>query len=510
LNIDLKYYFSVFLRRFHYFALVSALVSAVAVTAALLMPPKYNAVAKLLVESPQIPDDLAASTVQTGAVEQLQIVEQMLMTRANLLDIANRLRVFPQQGRMSPDEVVQGMHDATTIQTLSGKDEATLMVISFTGGNPNKTAKIVNDYVSLILQQNAVTRQDRAGKTLDFFQQQVDQLGAELDRQGSKILDFKNQNAAALPDSLEFRMSQQSILQDRVGVLDRDIASLNDQKNRLIAVFNQTGQVSSLADDLRTPEQKQLDALRDQLAQALAIYSSQNPRVKMLEAQIGQMEKVVQAQAPITDSAPLTSPLDIQLAEIDARTASLVDQKDGITKEIEAITASIDKTAANGIALSALERDHANIQAQYNSAVDRLSKAATGERIELLSQGQRISVIDQATVPDSPTSPNRMMIALGGVFGGVFMGLALLVLMELMNRSVRRPVDLVKKLGITPLAVLPYVRTKGETFSRRMGALAATLAVVLGVPAALYALHTYYLPLDLLVEQVMGKVGVRL
>ena len=58
MNLDLSFYFAVFLRRIHYFILVFALVTASALAAAYLLPPVYTARATLIVESPQIPGQL--------------------------------------------------------------------------------------------------------------------------------------------------------------------------------------------------------------------------------------------------------------------------------------------------------------------------------------------------------------------------------------------------------------------------------------------------------------------
>ena len=94
MKIDFRYYLSVFWRRFPYFIVVAAFFTSIGVTVAVLLPTEYEATATLLVESAQIPDELASATVRTAPTEQLQIIEQRLMTRANLLDTANRLEVF--------------------------------------------------------------------------------------------------------------------------------------------------------------------------------------------------------------------------------------------------------------------------------------------------------------------------------------------------------------------------------------------------------------------------------
>ena len=135
--------------------------------------------------------------------------------------------------------------------------------------------------------------------------------------------------------------------------------------------------------------------------------------------------------------------------------------------------------------------------------------AQTGDRIETRSRGQRISVIEQPAVPSQPTKPNRILIAGGGTAFGIMAGLALIVLLEVLNTTARRPEDLVKRFGITPFTTIPYIRTRQQTFVQRSFKLLVILAILIGIPAAIYAVHTYYLPLDLIADKVMNKLGVR-
>ncbi len=86
---DLKFYLSLFLRRLHYFLVISIAVSAIGLTMAYTLPPVYKAEARLLVEAPQI----TASTVQTESIELLQIIRQNILTRNNLLDLSRRFNV---------------------------------------------------------------------------------------------------------------------------------------------------------------------------------------------------------------------------------------------------------------------------------------------------------------------------------------------------------------------------------------------------------------------------------
>ena len=153
-----------------------------------------------------------------------------------------------------------------------------------------------------------------------------------------------------------------------------------------------------------------------------------------------------------------------------------------------------------------LQRDYDNIQTQYNDAVARLAQASTGERIEALSKGQRITVVEQAGAPDEPTSPNRPAIAAGGVFGGIGLGIAFVVLLEVMNRTVHRPVDLQTRLGIAAFATVPFIRTRGEVIRQRLMVATLLVVVVVSIPVGLFAVDRYYLPLDLLIARALDKI----
>ena len=503
------FYLALIWRRLPAMLLIVLLTAGLGVAVAVQSPEVYSTSARLLVERAEIPDSLAASTVQTDAAEQLDVIEQRLMTRTNLIEVANKFSVLPNSSNMTPDAILEQMRERTTIRTTSGRNSATLMTISFETNDPRIAASVVNEYVTLILDENVRYRTNWAEGTEFFFRQEVERLSGDLDIQKDRILRFKQTNSDALPDNLEFRLNRQTMLQERIAEGQRRIAELTEQKERITAVYQASGGLGMMNVENLTPEQRQLRDLQSQLNEALTVYSAENPRVKLLQTRIDQLETVVAAQSggmnPGTEPA---SVLDVEIGQIDAQIDVINRQLTAAETELEAVSDSISRTPANAIALEALERDYANIQSQYNAAVARLAQAQTGERIELMSKGERITVLEQASVPTDPTGPNRPRIAQAGILAGFALAAGLFVLLELLNTAIRRPKELTTALGITPFAVLSYIETDAERRRRRLLWTILIGGGLLAIAGALWAIQTYYLPLDLVFTRVVEKLGL--
>jgi capsular polysaccharide biosynthesis protein len=106
------------------------------------------------------------------------------------------------------------------------------------------------------------------------------------------------------------------------------------------------------------------------------------------------------------------------------------------------------------------------LRLQYQDISQKLLSAQNSARMAQEQKGERLSVIDPPVVPDKPTSPNRLLLIIGGIVGGLGLGLALALMLELILRPIRG-VDQIGSMGLEPLAVVPTFspdRPKGRGF----------------------------------------------
>jgi len=368
---------------------------------------------------------------------------------------------------------------------------------------------VTNQLTTNILELNRGIRDSIAGNTAAFYQQEVDRLSDALADLEAQIVNFESENADSLPNSLDFRRAEMSRIQARLLAIDTQRQTLVDQKAQLERVINNPG-TSTLPSAQQSPEERQLLALTGQLAQARSIYSDTHPNVLQLKAQIKVLEDAISGQVVTTDGTVSTAPtqLELQVQSIEALIRAGQQEGSRLETQMAEIQATIDQTPIVTMGLNALNRRYGSQQSQYNTAVERLNTAATGESIEVRQQGERFEVIDQPTRADEPESPNRIFIAGVGLVGGLAAGLGLVILLELLNKSIRRPSELVSALGIQPFATVPYIATQGEIMRKRLRMIAGFLTFAIGVPALLYIIHYQYMPIDLIISKVVERFGL--
>ena len=102
-------------------------------------------------------------------------------------------------------------------------------------------------------------------------------------------------------------------------------------------------------------------------------------------------------------------------------------------------------------------------------------------------------------------SPRFVCVA---VWFGAALAAGFFMVLELLNSVIRRPAELQSKFGIVPLAIVPYMESRRERLIRRSALIGAVIAVVIGVPAALWYIDTQYMPLDVLASKVMDRLGL--
>jgi uncharacterized protein involved in exopolysaccharide biosynthesis len=493
------------------------------VTVVMLQPSVYAATARILIEAQQIPDELARSTVTQSATERIALIQQRLLTRQNVLEIAQQYNVFRHLPDATPTEIVEQMRQSTVIagnaarSARRGNTTTTGVDIVFRARDAQTAARVANELVTRVLAENTQARTERASSTVAFFEEEVRRLTQQVDGVSSQIVAFKTQNEASLPQTLESRRAELTGLRERRAARDAQRLALEARRRDLQRSL-EIGSGGLVTDQQRSADLAELNRLRAQLVQQRATLSESHPTVRVLAARINALETAISQPAATPTGTAATPGLNtsgqamMTLAEIeriDGQLSGLDNQDELDEARAVDLERSISETPAVEVALANLERTLSALQLQLRDASIKQAQAQTGERLEVSQQAERFEVVEQAIAPDRPVSPNRPRLIAVGSAMSVALGIGFAVLAELLNRAVRTDRDLARQLGVRPIVSIPYIPTAGETARRRWGLRLLLLVFVVGVPAAIIAVDQYVTPLSVLFERTVDTLRLR-
>jgi uncharacterized protein involved in exopolysaccharide biosynthesis len=255
-NVGFGHYLEVFKRRGLYFTAAFSLVLVLGSLFVAVQRPIYEATGKVLVESQDIPTDLVKPTITDTANERIQVIQQRIMTRDNLLGLVNKYDMFSRERRwMSDTQLVDLMRQRANFELVdidSSTAEASTIAfsLSFDYENPDVTLSVANDLLTLVLNEDASNRTSRATETTNFLSRESQRLQDQLLTIQARIDETKTRpNEEALADPAKMQIVE-------------------------------------------------LTNLKEELAQKSAIYSSAYPEVRALRRKIAAMQQLIAHTPP--------------------------------------------------------------------------------------------------------------------------------------------------------------------------------------------------------------------
>jgi uncharacterized protein involved in exopolysaccharide biosynthesis len=206
-----------------------------------------------------------------------------------------------------------------------------------------------------------------------------------------------------------------------------------------------------------------LTQLKSELIQKGALYSERHPVIQSLKKQIEALEKAAAAPAPSNDAATAAS-LEVMVA-----------QQESLQKNLDA--ASV-----------------------------KLSAARLGENLEKDQQSEKLEIIEQPTVPQEPVKPNRLKVLAMAFAAALFGGAGLAVLMEILDKGIRRSNDLLSVVDGQLIVSIPYITTAAELRARRRRTFVFLGALALVMIGLLVVAYLFLPPLDLMIAK--ARVGL--
>ena len=151
------------------------------------------------------------TTVTSFADQRIQVISQRVMTTRNLSGIIERYNLYPELRRkQSINAAVEEMRKAINLEMISADvvdprggsaQKATIAFsLSYESDSPVLAQKVVNDLVSLFLNENIEQRQAAVDEATAFLGGEAKKLGEQIAALEGQLAAFKEQHRDNLPE----------------------------------------------------------------------------------------------------------------------------------------------------------------------------------------------------------------------------------------------------------------------------------------------------------------------
>ena len=488
--------------------LTGAVVTLATVAALYQIPNRYTSEATLLVVPQQVPARYVTPTTETNIADALQAMTQDVLSRARLLELIDEFGLYAKERqRLAPEEVLELMRsyiDIKPADPTSGRRDINSFKISFVAEKAALAQQVTSKLTSFFIQANLKTREDQATNTTNFLQAQLDSAKTKLTVQEEKVRDFKAQYLGELPEQLQGNLAifngAQLQLQNLENSLDRAqqqrvyLESLISGYQRLAARGASVPGVTNpnAARPLSPLQIAQNDLTRLQLERTklLNIYKSSYPEVRVIDREISTTQAVVEslrtsgnlqadnapepartaqvttkAEAPEDDSsiAQLKSQLEANRLDIE-NIAKYETQQKAVISQYQN---RLNLTPVREQQLATILRDYELSKQDFADLLGKVQQSQLATSLEKQQGGQQFRLVEPPSLPDLPSSPQRIKFSLMGIGAGLFLGLVVAFVTELGRPTLHTMREVSQRFGAPLVIGLPVVFTESE--KRRRG-----------------------------------------
>jgi len=314
-----------------------------------------------------------------------------------------------------------------------------LMDISFEATNPELAAQIVNAHIRNFIDQNRRSHYDATTAATTWLTDQLDELKIKVKNSEDARLDYEHKNQIWEVDD------KQNMTTQRLSEISRQLIEAQGERMRKQSLFDFAKQgdadlVPQIRDSASVQELlHRRTELNVQYTEAINQYGPNFPKVQRLQSQLKEVDQNLERE-----KRAVVARLGSEYHEAQQREELLVRTLDQQKSEANLMSERM-------VQYNILKRDAEADKALYDGLLTKLKEAG----ISAALQSSNIRVVDPAMIPSYPSRPAKARNVTLAFLVGLVGGIALAILREYMDNTVKTPDDVETLARLPSLAVVP-------------------------------------------------------
>ena len=504
----------------------------VSVVLAFLWPDSYISEATIQVVPPQVPERYVPSNVNSEMTQRINAMANSIESRANLTNLINTHNLYRGPLARKPlEDVIEDMRKDIHISPVGnlqaqGRGAISAFKVSYEYSNRYLAQKVAAELARDFIDANIRALASQSAATTDFLKDQWEAAKKRLDDLETRMTQFRVKNAGRLPEQLQANLQTLRSLETQLAGANDTINRIGQEKLLLenqiriyrdqLTAFNQgTDAISARVKDERLAQAERDVAIMETTISGLKQrYKETHPDVKQAEAQLEALKQrrdsllKEEAQKPLETAPKKPSTQEVrgsqELEGALSRVQSQVQVKDmeleertktqkKIEEAIAAYTARIQASPLMERDYVELSRDYSMAKSLYEELNGKKSQSEAATALENRQYGERLELLESASLPETPAKPNRLLIIGAGFGVGLTLGLFAAGAREMKDTSLKNLKDARAYTNLAVLGTIPLlendlvVRRK-----RRLTWLAWSTVCIMGILAMTSSIYYYY------------------
>ncbi|MDY0269706.1 XrtA system polysaccharide chain length determinant [Trichloromonas sp.] len=477
--LQLKKYLHALYNRRYLFLLISVTTALLIVISSFFYPKMYEAKSTVFIEENVVNSLMKGITVTPSMADRIRVLRYHMLSR----DIISRvLKKLDMDVKTETSEAFEGLirHcQETTEINLKGSD---LFFVSFIDSDPQFAQIYINTLVNTYVEENLAAKREESfganrflSEQVAFYKKKLDDIEDEINNYRKKTGIMSTASEASLLEEIKTRDEDLKGLRLKKLELTASVNTMREQLNMMKSSASSQG--SSLLDLIGgSGDDMRIDALRSQLEELLLVYNDQYPAVVKLREQIAELEKrqaeqPVQGTGPAVDNFnpfedPVFVDLKMRMNTAQAELNALLAREREFLAQIEQNKKILANFPQDKKILADMERERSMTQNVYETLLERVGVAEVSKQMEVADKATTFRIVDPAILPTFPVGVKRLYKMLLGIALGIGAGLAGVFAREKLDDTVK-DADMIRSLGVTVLAEIPYMYNEEDTLRVR-------------------------------------------
>jgi len=394
-----------------------------------MLPNRYVSTARVYADADAVLGMLLRGiAMDNSPAAQVEVLQRTLVSRPNLERLVDRTALSQ---RIAAGANREKVIDALARDLRFGSQARNIFTVEYRDTDPRLAHDVVQQVVDLFLELASGTDRRQMENARAFLLQQLGAYEQQLREAERRRAEFttRYQDLLAMNGSTSRIDSVRTRIQAMRGELS-DANSRRDLLKQQIAALPETAPAPSTVASTAEAEQR-LMILRQR-------YTELHPEVVAARGAL-EAARAVGSGRRTAAGAPAPNPvreqLIVRLVDTDSQIASLERQ----LHDMEAESSRLEEMARNAPEVQAqfanLDRDYNVIRRNYEELLARRESLNIAESARTGTDRVTLEVVDPPTMPTSPASPNRLLLAAGVLLAAFGAGGALLFLQVTLDSS---------------------------------------------------------------------------